>query len=58
MLRLFLFKALDFEGQLVVGLLEKGDFASAVLDVLSAVEDSLFEIGDGVLVFSDFLDVL
>ena len=58
MLRLFLFEALDLEGQFVVGLLEMGDFASVVLDVLSAVEDSLFEIGDGVLVFRDFLDVL
>ena len=58
MLSLFLFEALYFKGKFVIGLLQKSDFASTVLNILAAIEDGLFELCDDVLVFSDLLDVL
>jgi hypothetical protein len=42
----------------VVGLLETGDFPSAGLDALAAVEDGLLQLRDGLLVPLDLFDVL
>ena len=57
-LSFFLLKTLDFKDQFLVGLFEKSDFSGTILDVLPAVEDSLFELCDGIFVLFDFLDVL
>lgn len=57
-LSFFLLKTLDFKDQFLVGLFEKSDFSGTILDVLPAVEDSLFELCDDMFVLFDFFDVL